>query len=130
MVSSPLTPGLHAVRVEHEGHFSWATRVKVVAATDLQIKLLPEQMPRRRQWPTAVLTGAVAGAVLALGFSATLGTLAELDPSGSTRRAVQEDVARHQTFATYANVGFGVSAAFAITALVIRTLYRADIVGE
>ncbi len=130
MVSSPLTPGLHAVRVEHEGYFSWATRVKVVAATDLQIKLLPEQMPRRRQWPTAVFTGAVASAVLALGFSATLGTLSELEPSGSTRRAVQQDVARHQTFATYANAGFGVSAIFAITAVVIRTLYRADIGGE
>jgi hypothetical protein len=130
MVSGPLLPGVHEVRVEREGHFPWTTGAQVVAATDLEIKLLPEQLPARRRWPTVAMTTAIAGAVISLGTGAALGTFSQLAPSGATRAELQDDLDRRHGYAQSANIAFGLGATFVLAASVIYAVYRHDVVGE
>lgn len=126
MISGPLIPGSHPVRVEREGHFPWATSAQVAPGTDLEIKLMPWQMPRRRRWPGPVVAGALIGAGSSVGLGATLGTLSQVTPMGTTRRDVQDELNHQHALATSANVAFGAGAALALAALVIYVVYRKE----
>ena len=130
MLSGSLDPGPHVVRVERDGHFPWTTNVRLLAATDLEIKLLPEQMPRRRTWPGVAVTSSLVGAAASVGLGALLGTLSQVSTSGNTRQSVETDLDRRQTFATYSNVAFGVGVGLAAGAWLIHALYKRDIADE
>ena len=48
LISGTLLAGKHAVRVEADGRFPWASRVEVLPGQELQIRLSSDNLPRRR----------------------------------------------------------------------------------
>ena len=51
LISPTLLAGKHDVRVEATDRFPWTSRVEVRPGQELQIKLTPDNLPRRRRWP-------------------------------------------------------------------------------
>ncbi len=130
LISGTLLAGKHAVRVEADGHFPWASRVEVLPGQELQIKLTRENLPRRRSWPPTVAyaTAIAAGAALAAG--GFLGQLSQLQPNGSTRQQTADDLEQKRHFATAANVSFVTAAVLGVVSLYHFIRYRDDIFGR
>jgi hypothetical protein len=130
LISPTLLPGKHNVRVEATDRFPWTSRVEVRPGEELQIRLTPDNLPRRRRWPanTAYVSTTLAAAALATG--AFLGVLSQLQPSGDSREAAMEDLEQKRRFAQAANISFGASAVMAAIALYHFIRYQDDIFGR
>jgi hypothetical protein len=130
LISGTLLAGKHNVRVEADDRFAWTSRVEVRPGQDLQIKLTPDNLPRRRTAPPYVAYGAASLAVLGFAAGGFLGELSQLQPSGETRQATMDDLEQKKRFALTANVAFGIGAAAALTSLFTFIVYRDDIFGR
>jgi hypothetical protein len=130
LISGTLLAGKHDVRVEADGRFPWTSKVEVLPAQELQIKLTADNLPRRKQWPTytAYGSGTLAGVSFAAG--GFLGVLSQLQPSGNTRAEAQQDEHQKSNFALAANISFGVGALFSAVSLYYFLRYRDDIFGR
>ena len=130
LISPTLVPGKHDVRVEATDRFPWTSRVEVRPREELQIKLTPDNLPRRRKWPanTAYVSTTLAAAAAATG--AFLGVLSQLQPNGESRQAAMEDLEQKRRFALAANISFGTSAVLAAVALYHFIRYQDDIFGR
>jgi hypothetical protein len=130
LISGTLLAGKHAVHVEAEGHFPWASRVEVLPGQELQIKLSGVNLPRRRGWPPAVAYGTAIAAGGALAVGGFLGELSQLQPNGSTRQQASDDLEQKRHFATAANISFGTAAVLAAISIYHFIRYRDDIFGR
>jgi hypothetical protein len=130
LISPTLVAGKHDVRVEASGHFPWTSRVEVRPGQDLQIKLTPENLPRRRQWPTYGAYGAAALAGVSVAAGSFFGVLSQVKPSGNTRAEAMADLDQKREFATAANVSFGTAAVFGAVSLYYFIRYHDDIFGR
>jgi hypothetical protein len=130
LISPTLVSGKHDVRVEATDRFPWTSRVDVRPGEELQIRLSPDNLPRRRRWPanTAYASTALAAAAFATG--AFLGVVSQLQPSGDTREAAMQDLEQKKNFALAANISFGAGAVLAAVALFHFIRYRDDIFGR
>ena len=78
----------------------------------------PVAPPESTRWRTVVGYGSGAFAILTLSAAAVVGTLAQQEPSGATRREAQADLERGKTLATTANVLWISSGVLAITSAI------------
>ncbi len=130
LISGTLLAGKHNVRVEADGHFPWASRVEVLPGQELQIKLSPENLPRRRAWPAYTAYGSAALAVAAIAAGGFLGELSQLQPTGNTRQQAMDDLDQKRHFALAANVSFGAAAVLGAVSLYYFIRYHDDIFGR
>jgi hypothetical protein len=130
LISPTLVAGKHNVRVEAPGHFPWTSRVEVRPGQELQIKLTPENLPRRREWPTYGAYGAAALAGVSIAAGSFFGVLSQVKPSGNTREEAMADLDQKREFATAANISFGAAAAFGAVSLYYFLRYHDDIFGR
>ena len=130
LISPTLLAGKHNVRVEATDRFPWTSRVEVRPAEELQIRLTPDNLPRRLRWPanTAYASTALGAAAFATG--AFLGVLSQLQPTGDSRQAAMDDLEQKRRFALAANISFATSAVFALVALYHFLRYQDDIFGR
>jgi hypothetical protein len=130
LISPTLVAGKHNVRVEAADRFPWTSRVEVRPGEELQIKLTPENLPRRRRWPayTAYASTTLAAAAFAAG--GFLGVLSQPQPGGDSREAAMQDLDEKQTFARAANISFVAGAVLTAVAVYHFIRYRDDIFGR
>lgn len=129
-LSGTLLPGPHVVRVEQENRFPWQDTVLVKPATELEIKLTPDNLPRRRRWPGYVAFGGLGAAALSAGLGGVLGAMSQVQPDSGVRLRVQEDLRRREGLATTANVLFGCAAAIGLASSGLLYVYRRDVFGD
>jgi len=130
LISPTLVAGKHNVRVEAADRFPWTSRVEVRPGEELQIRLTPDNLPRRRLWPVYTAyacTGLAAAAFAAGGF---LGVLSQPQPGGDSREAAMQDLDEKKTFARAANVSFLAGAVFTVAAVYHFIRYQDDIFGR
>jgi hypothetical protein len=130
LISGTLLAGKHNVRVEADGHFPWASRVEVLPGQELQIKLSPENLPRRRAWPSYAAYGSAALAVAAIAAGGFLGELSQLQPTGNTRQLAMDDLDQKRHFALAANISFGAGVVLGAVSLYHFIRYHDDIFGR
>jgi hypothetical protein len=130
VMAGTLLPGRHTVRVEKENRFPWTTVVDVRPASDLQIKVTPENMPRRRLWPGYVGFGGVGLAAGAVVLGSVLGAMSQDEPTSGSRRALQDDFNRRKGLVRDANLLFAAGAAIGVASLAVLIGYRRDVLGE
>jgi hypothetical protein len=130
LISGTLLAGKHAVRVEADGHFPWASRVEVLPGQELQIRLTADNLPRRRGWPPYAAYGTAIAAGTALAAGGFLGQLSQLSPSGSTRQMAADDLEQKRHFALAANISFGAAAVLGAVSLYYFIRYHDDIFGR
>jgi len=130
LISPTLVAGKHNVRVEAADRFPWTSRVEVRPGEELQIRLTPDNLPRRRRWPVYTAyasTGLAAAAFAAGGF---LGVLSQPQPGGDSREAAMQDLDEKKTFARAANISFLAGAVLSLVATYQFIRYRDDIFGR
>ena len=130
LISPTLVSGKHNVRVEATERFPWTSRVEVRPGEELQIKLTPDNLPRRRQWPANTAYAATGLAVVALAAGTFLGVISQLQPNGESRQAAMQDLEQKKSFARAANISFIVSGALGAVALFHFIRYQDDIFGR
>jgi len=130
LISPTLVAGKHNVRVEATERFPWTSRVEVRPGEELQIRLTPDNLPRRRSWPANTAYVSTTLAAVAFATGAFLGVLSQLQPNGDSRQAAMEDLEQKRRFALAANISFGTSAALAAVALYHFLRYQDDIFGR
>ncbi|HZL18674.1 MAG TPA: PEGA domain-containing protein [Polyangia bacterium] len=130
LISGTLLAGKHNVRVEADGHFPWASRVEVLPGQELQIKLSPENLPRRRAWPSYAAYGSAALAVASIAAGGFLGELSQLQPNGNTRQLAMDDLDQKRHFALAANISFGAGVVLGAVSLYYFIRYHDDIFGR
>jgi hypothetical protein len=113
-----------------EKRFPLRDVVVVKPATELEIRLTPDSMPRRRVWPAYSAFGGLGAAVAAVAVGGVLGAMSQVEPDTDVRLRVQEDLERRKGLATGANVLFVSGAALGVASLTILYLYRRDVFGE
>jgi PEGA domain-containing protein len=130
LISPTLLAGKHNVRVEAPDRFPWTSRVEVRPGEELQIRLTPDNLPRRRRWPgyTAYASaGLAAASFAAAGF---LGVLSQPQPGGDSREAAMQDLDEKKTFARAATISFVAGGVLAAIALYQFIRYQDDIFGR
>lgn len=130
LISGTLLAGKHNVRVEADNRFPWTSKVEVRPGQELQIKLTPENLPQRRQWPTTAAYGTLAAAAVSFAAGGFLGVLSQLQPNGNTRYDAQQDFDQKRKFALAANISFGAGALFTVLSSYFFVHYRDDIFGR
>jgi hypothetical protein len=130
LISGTLLAGKHNVRVEADGRFPWTSKVEVLPAQELQIKLTTDNLPERRRWPAYVAYGSTTASVLSFAAGGFLGVLSQIQPTGNDRAAAQQDERQKVSFARAANISFGAGAFFAVVALYHLLRYSDDIFGR
>jgi hypothetical protein len=130
LISGTLLAGKHNVRVEADGHFPWASRVEVLPGQELQIRLTPDNLPRRRTWPSTAAYGSAALAVAAVAAGGFLGELSQLQPNGNTRQLAMNDLDQKRNFALAVNISFGAGVVFGAISLYYFIRYHDDIFGR
>ena len=130
LISPTLVAGKHNVRVEATDRFPWTSRVDVRPGEELQIKLTPDNLPRRRRWPANTAYVSTGLAAIALAAGTFLGVISQLQPSGDSRQAAMQDLEQKRDFARAANISFIVSGTMAAVALFHFIRYQDDIFGR
>jgi hypothetical protein len=130
LISGTLLAGKHNVRVEADGHFPWASRVEVLPGQELQIRLNPDNLPRRRAWPPYAAYGSAALALASFAAGGFLGELSQLQPSGTTRQLAMSDLDQKRNFALAANISFGAGVVLGAVSLYYFIRYHDDIFGR
>lgn len=130
LLSPTLLAGKHDVRVEATDRFPWTSRVEVRPGEELQIRLSPDNLPRRRRWPANTATASTTVAVAALASGAFFGVLSQLQPNGDSRQAAMQDLDQKRSFARAANISFIVGGVAAAVAVYHFIRYHDDIFGR
>ena len=130
LISPTLVAGKHDVRVEATDRFPWTSRVDVRPGEELQIKLTPDNLPRRRRWPANTAYVSTGLAAIALAAGTFLGVISQLQPNGDSRQAAMQDLEQKRDFARAANISFIVSGTMAAVALFHFIRYQDDIFGR
>ena len=130
LISPTLVAGKYNVRVEATDRFPWTSRVEVRPGEELQIRLTPDNLPRRRRWPANAATLSAALAAGAFATGAFLGVLSQMQPNGDSRQAAMQDLDEKRSFARGANIAFGAGALLAAIAIYHFIRYRDDIFGR
>ena len=130
LISPTLVAGKHNVRVEATDRFPWTSRVDVRPGEELQIKLTPDNLPRRRRWPANTAYVSTGLAAIALAAGTFLGVISQLQPNGDSRQAAMQDLEQKRDFARAANISFIVSGTMAAVALFHFIRYQDDIFGR
>jgi len=130
LISPTLLPGKHNVRVEATDRFPWTSRVEVRPGEELQIRLTPDNLPRRRRWPANTAYASTGLAAVAFATGAFLGVVSQLQPNGESRQAAMQDLDQKRDFARAANISFVISGAMAAVALFHFIRYQDDIFGR
>ncbi len=130
LISPTLVAGKHNVRVEATDCFPWTSRVDVRPGEELQIKLSPDNLPRRRRWPANTAYVSTGLAAVALAAGTFLGVLSQLQPNGDSRQAAMQDLDQKRSFARAANIAFIASGTMAAVALYHFIRYQDDIFGR
>lgn len=130
LLSGTLLAGPHAVRVEADGRFPWTSRVDVRPGDELQIRLTPENLPRRRAWPSYAAYGTAIAGAAALAAGGFLGELSQLQPGGSTRAQAADDLDQKRHLALAANVSFASAAVLGVVSLYFFIRYHDDVFGR
>ncbi|HEX3696842.1 MAG TPA: PEGA domain-containing protein [Polyangia bacterium] len=130
LISGTLLAGKHNVRVEADNRFAWSSKVDVLPGQELQIKLTPDNLPRRRRWPSNAAYGSLVAAALSFATGGFLGVLSQQPPNGSTRFDAQQDYDQKRHFALAANISFGAGALFTVLSSYFFIHYRDDIFGR
>jgi hypothetical protein len=130
LISPTLLAGKHDVRVESEGRFPWTSRVEVLPGQELQIRLSPDNLPKRRQWPSYAAYGSASLAALSFAAGGFLGVLSQLQPNGDTRQAAMTDLDQKKHLALGADIAFGAGAVFAVLSIYTFVRYGEDIFGR
>jgi hypothetical protein len=130
LLSGTLLAGPHAVRVEADGRFPWSSRVDVRPGDELQIRLTPDNLPRRRSWPSYAAYGTAIAAGAALAAGGFLGELSQLQPSGSTRAQAVDDLDQKRHLALAANASFASAAVLGAISLYFFIRYHDDVFGR
>jgi PEGA domain len=130
LLSGTLLAGAHAVRVEADGRFPWASRVEVRPGEELQIRLSSDNLPRRRAWPPYAAYGTAIAGVMALAAGGFLGELSQLNPTGATRQAAADDLDQKKSFALAANISFASAAVLGAVSLYFFLRYHDDVFGR
>ncbi|HVV15968.1 MAG TPA: PEGA domain-containing protein [Polyangia bacterium] len=130
LLSGTLLAGHHGVRVEADGRFPWMSRVEVRPGEELQIRLTPDNLPRRRAWPAYAGYGTAVAGAAALAAGGFLGELSQLQPSGSTRQQAADDLDQKRNLALAANVSFVSAAVLGAVSLYFFVRYHDDIFGR
>jgi hypothetical protein len=130
LISGTLLPGLHKVRVEAEQRFPWVSTVEVRSGQDLGINLTETNLPARRRWPGAVANGTGVVALTAAATGGFLGILSQVNPSGDTHQAAQEDFRQKEKLAKGANAAFITAGALAVVSTAMFIIYKDDIFGR
>ena len=130
LLSPTLVAGKHNVRVEATDRFPWTSRVDVRPGEELQIRLTPDNLPRRRRWPANTAYASTGLAAVALAAGTFFGVLSQLQPNGDSRQAAMQDLEQKRSFAQAANISFLISGAMAAVALFHFIRYQDDIFGR
>jgi hypothetical protein len=130
LISGTLLAGKHNVRVEADNRFPWTSKVEVLPGQELQIKLTPDNLPQRKQWPAKGAYGGLAAAAVGFAAGGFLGVLSQLQPNGSTRFDAQQDYDQKRRFALAANISFGAGAVLTVVSSYFFIRYRDDIFGR
>jgi TolB-like protein len=130
LISPTLLAGKHNVRVEADGRFPWTSRVEVLPAQELQIRLSPENLPERRRWPSYGAYGAATLAAVSFAAGGFFGVLSQITPNGESRQAAMDDLDQKRRFAQGANIAFAAGGVFAAVSLYYFIRYRDDIFGR
>jgi len=130
LLSPTLVAGKHNVRVEATDCFPWTSRVDVRPGEELQIKLSPDNLPRRRRWPANTAYVSTGLAAVALAAGTFLGVISQLQPNGDSRQAAMQDLEQKRSFARAANIAFIASGTMAAVALYHFIRYQDDIFGR
>jgi hypothetical protein len=130
LISPTLVAGKHNVRVEATDCFPWTSRVDVRPGEELQIKLTPDNLPRRRRWPANTAYVSTGLAAVALAAGTFLGVISQLQPNGDSRQAAMQDLEQKRSFARAANISFIISGTMAAVALFHFIRYQDDIFGR
>ena len=130
LISGTLLPGPHKVRVEAEQRFPWVSTVEVRSGQDLGINLTEANLPARRRWPGGVAYGTGVLALTAAATGGFLGILSQVNPSGDTKQAAQEDFKQKDKLAKGANAAFITAGALAVVSTAMFIIYKDDIFGR
>jgi TolB-like protein len=130
LLSGTLIPGSHRVRVEADNRFPWISTVEVRSGKDLGINLSEANLPRRRRWPGYAAYGAGGVALAAGAAGGLLGVLSQVNPTGDTRQAAQDDLAQKNRMAHQATAAFITAGAAAAISAALCIIYRDDIFGR
>jgi hypothetical protein len=130
LVSGPLRPGAHRLRVDPEGRFSWRSAVEVRPGQEVALDLGDNELRLRRRWPPYLAYGAAAGAILGGASGAVFSTLARIPPQGQNREEAQIDLHRRRTYGLVGITLLVSSGALALVSAVVFHRYGRDIVGE
>ncbi|HXU05203.1 MAG TPA: PEGA domain-containing protein [Polyangia bacterium] len=130
LISPTLVAGKHNVRVEATDRFPWTSRVDVRPGEELQIRLTPDNLPRRRRWPANTAYASTGLSAVALAAGTFFGVLSQLQPNGDSRQAAMQDLEQKRSFARAANISFLISGGMAAVALFHFIRYQDDIFGR
>jgi hypothetical protein len=127
---NPVAPGTHRLRIEMNGRFPWKQDLQIAAGQNLLVAVNRDQLAPRRTWAPYAAYGSAALAVLACGTAALFGTLAQMEPTGRTRRETEQDLETKRTYASVANALFVTGGVLAGTSAITFFTLRKDIFGE
>jgi hypothetical protein len=130
LISPTLVAGKHNVRVEATDRFPWTSRVEVRPGEELQIRLTPDNLPRRRRWPVYTAYASMGLAAASFAAGGFLGVLSQPQPGGDSREAAMQDLDEKKTFARGANISFLAGAVFTAVAVYQFIRYGDDIFGR
>jgi hypothetical protein len=102
----------------------------VLPGQELQIRLNPDNLPRRRTFPPYAAYGSAALAVASFAAGGFLGELSQLQPNGTTRQLAMDDLDQKRHFALAANISFGAGVVFGAISLYTFIRYHDDIFGR
>jgi hypothetical protein len=121
LISEPLPPGAHQLRVQMERRLEWRSIVKLSPGQDLDLDLGERELPRRRTWAPYAAYGSAGAAALGASAGAVFGIVATTPPpSGQTREEAQMDLGRRRT---YGRVGTTLLVSSAVMALVSAAIF-------
>jgi hypothetical protein len=130
LISGPLVPGTHSVRVEMERRFPWKSKLQVLPDHDLEVKLGPEQLAARHIWPSYVAYGSLGGSAIALSVGIVFGLQSQTTPDSTERASIQQGLQQRQDLARMANISFATAGALALTSIATFVLFRREIFGD
>jgi hypothetical protein len=125
-----VSPGWHQLSVEPEGRFPWSSSVQVLEHADLQVRLTPDQLPRRGRWPSYLALGSAAGAALCLVGGGLLGVASEVDSHPPSRLEAMRDFERRRRMGHVATGMLVCGGALAALSAYTLVRYREHVFGR
>jgi TolB-like protein len=127
---NPVEPGDHRLRIEMSGRFPWKKNIQLDPGQNLLVSVSKDDLAARRTWAPYAAYGTAAVAVLAFAAAGLFGTLARVDPRGSSRSETQMDLELRNKYATITNVFLASGVVFTGVSVLTFVRFRRDISGE